>query len=396
MDLSLERYEQIVHLLYEAVTEPSGWPAFFTSLGQAVEANAVHMLALDKQHGSLSYSDGFNLPADGELAYIQKYGSIDPRMALIQQFSPGEWAHCHEAFDDDFVARDPFYQEFLIPIGKRYVSGCKLIDDANVCVIFAALRDVGRSPMGSAEIQFLDKLIPHLARAVRMQIQNYTFSTKALVGHALVNKLRQPVMLLTTDGGVVLANEAATQLLSSTPCVGIVDGRIDLPAEYRTQFRDECARLEGLARGVVETPEEISAYRSMTIRSRREARGSDETLYAFFTLLVPPKVSGAFGLRPLVLLLFYHPESTHPIDSDLLSAAFNLTPAEIRACRLLSEGFSPKEIASRLGIQYETVRKQLQSIYRKTNTDRQSELMRLMLHLPLNAFASPGLAGSIA
>jgi len=70
-----------------------------------------------------------------------------------------------------------------------------------------------------------------------------------------------------------------------------------------------------------------------------------------------------------------------------LSAAFNLTPAEVRVCRLLGEGLSPKEIASALGIQYETVRKQLQAIYRKTNTDRQSELMRLMLHLPLNAFA---------
>jgi DNA-binding CsgD family transcriptional regulator len=97
-------------------------------------------------------------------------------------------------------------------------------------------------------------------------------------------------------------------------------------------------------------------------------------------------VSGAFGLRPLVLLLFYHPESSPPIDADLLGIAFNLTPAEGRVSRLIGEGLSPKEVASQLGIQYETVRKQLQSIYRKTATNRQSELMRLMLHLPLNAF----------
>jgi DNA-binding CsgD family transcriptional regulator len=387
MDLSTDRYDAVVHLLYEAVTDPSGWPAFFSALGLAIEADVVHMLAIDKQHGSLSYSDGFQLPADGELAYIQKYGSIDPRMALMRQLSPWEWVHCHEAFDDEFVAHDAFYQDFLIPIGKRYVSGCKLVDDANVCVIFSALRDVGRRPLGSPEIQFLDKLLPHLTRAVRMQIQNYTFSTKALVGHALVNKLRQPVMLLTTDGSVALANEAATRLLSCTSLISVTNGRISLPAEYQAQFRDECARLEGLARGVIEVPDEISTYRSIAITSRREGGHADEALYAFFTLLVPPKVSGAFGLRPLVLLLFYHPESSPPVDSDLLSAAFNLTPAEIRVCRLLGEGLSPKEIASRLGTQYETVRKQLQSIYRKTNTNRQSELMSLMLHLPLNAFA---------
>jgi DNA-binding CsgD family transcriptional regulator len=387
MDLSVERYEEIVHLLYEAVTEPAGWPNFFTSLGQAVDANVIHMLAVDKKHGSLSFSDGFNLPAEGELAYIQKYGSIDPRAARIWQNSPGEWLHCHEIFNDDFVARDPFYQDFLIPIGKRYVSGCKLVDDANVCVLFSVLRAVGESPLGSPEIRFLDKLIPHLTRAVRMQLQNYTFSTKALVGHALVNKLRQPVMLLTTDCSVVLANEAATRLLSSTPLVTIADGRLRLPTGYEAQFLDECARLEGLARREIETPEEVSTYRSMAITSRSRDSQGDETLYAFFTLLVPPKVSGAFGLRPLVLLLFYHPDSAPPVDSDLLSAAFNLTPAEIRVCRLLGDGFSPKEIAVTLGVQYETVRKQLQSIYRKTDTDRQSELMHLMLHLPLNAFA---------
>lgn len=386
MDLSTERYEEIVHLLYEAVADPARWPDFFTSLGQAVDASVVHMLAIDKKYGSLSYSDGFNLPAEGELAYIQKYGSIDPRAARIWQNSPGEWLHCHEIFDDDFVARDPFYQDFLIPIGKRYVSGCKLLDDANVCVLFSVLRAVGENPLGSPEIRFLDKLIPHLTRAVRMQIQNYTFSTKALVGHALVNKLRQPVMLLTPGGSVVLANEAATRLLSSTSLVSVTDGSLHLPPRYQVQFREECARLEGLARGENKVSDEISTYHSMTVTSRSVTSQADETLYAFFTLLVPPKVSGAFGLRPLVLLLFYHPESAPPIDSDLLSAAFNLTPIEGRVSRLLAEGLSPKEVASRLGIQYDTVRKHLQSIYRKTATNRQSELMKLMLHLPLNAF----------
>ena len=387
MDLSIERYEKIVHYLYEAVAEPSGWPAFFTSLGQAIEANAVHMLAIDKKHGSLSYSDGFNLPTEGELAYIQRYASIDPRMAVVLQLDPGKWLHCHEMFDDDFVARDPFYQEFLIPIGRRYVSGCKLIDNTSVCVVFSVLRAVGENPLGSPEIQFLDRLIPHLTRAVQMQLQNYTFSTKALIGHALVNKLRQPVMLLTTDGSVVLANEAAKRLSSLSSLVGVTDGRLQLPPRYQTQFQEECARLEGLARGENDIPEEVSGYRSLTIGRQTESENSAETLYAFFTLLVPPEVSGAFGLRPLVLLLFYHPESAPPVDADLLTAAFNLTPAEIRVCRCLGDGLSPKEIASRLDIQYETVRKQLLAIYRKTNTDRQSELMRLMLHLPLNAFA---------
>jgi DNA-binding CsgD family transcriptional regulator len=248
------------------------------------------------------------------------------------------------------------------------------------------LRAVGENPLGSPEVQFLDKLIPHLARAVGMQLQNYTFSTKALVGHALVNKLRQPAVLLTTSGGVVLANEAAKNLLSSTSLVNVTDGELRLPVRYQTQFREECARLEGLARGVNEDPDAISTYRSMVVTALGGAGHADETLYTFFTLLVPPKVSGAFGLRPLVLLFFYHPESVPPVDADLLGVVFNLTPAEGRVSRLLADGLSPKEVSSQLGVQYETVRKQIKSIFRKTTTNRQSDLMRLMLHLPLSVF----------
>ncbi len=395
MNLSTEKYDEIVHLLYDAVAEPSAWPRCFATLGAAIGADAIHMLAIDKQHGSLSYSDGFNLSPESELAYLQKYGRIDPRAALMLARGAGEWTHCHEAFDDAYVARDPFYQEFLIPIGKRYLSGCKLVDDTRVSVIFAALRNLGTQPFGPDEIRFLDRLLPHLTRAVRMQRQHYTFSTKALVGHLLVDKLRQPAMLLTTDNGVVLANAAANTLLGSTGLIRIEAGKLQLPAACQARFQQECARLEGLARGEHGTADELSSYRAMTIMpagatdargaGRAAHRAADEPLYAFFTLLAPPKVGGAFGLRPLVLLLFYHPASAAPVDADLLGTTFNLTPVETRVSRLLAEGLSSKESAMRLGIQYDTVRKHLQSIYRKTATRRQPELMKLMLHLPLNA-----------
>jgi len=51
VDLSAERYDSIVHLLYEAVVKPAAWASFFTSLGDAVDANSIHLVALDKQKG---------------------------------------------------------------------------------------------------------------------------------------------------------------------------------------------------------------------------------------------------------------------------------------------------------------------------------------------------------
>jgi len=44
-----------------------------------------------------------------------------------------------------------------------------------------------------------------------------------------------------------------------------------------------------------------------------------------------------------------------------------------------------KTIAELLGVQYDTVRKQLVSIYQKTATNRQPELVRLLMNLPASA-----------
>ena len=53
--------------------------------GDPLDVQSIHMLAVDKRHGTLSYSDGANLPVQGELAYMQHYRFIDPRVPVILQ-----------------------------------------------------------------------------------------------------------------------------------------------------------------------------------------------------------------------------------------------------------------------------------------------------------------------
>jgi hypothetical protein len=80
--------------------------------------------------GALSYSDGANLPVQGELAYMQRYRFIDPRLPLILERPLFSWVHCHEELDDEYVAHSPFYQEFLLPYDRRYLTACKLVDNS--------------------------------------------------------------------------------------------------------------------------------------------------------------------------------------------------------------------------------------------------------------------------
>jgi DNA-binding CsgD family transcriptional regulator len=387
VDSSEASFHRFIDLIYGAAEQPQRWRELYEELRLALGVKSIHMLGLDNRHGTLSYSDGANLPVQGELAYMQRYRFIDPRTPVVLGRPLGQWTHCHEVLTDEIVATHPFYQEFLIPYDRRYMSACKLVDTPEATVILATLSGYGEGPLAGAALAFAERLLPHLQRAARMAIQNFVYSHEALVGQMLVNKLRQPVILMTPGGEVMQANEAAGELLRSTGLVQVQDGRLQLPPAQLQDLLAQCAeweqRLKAAASAAGETaPQE--PFRSLQITQQRP-QGRSETLYAFFTLLSPQGMMGTFGLRPVVMLLFYHPGSAPPIDSGLLYAVFGLSPAECRIATLLAEGLSLKQIAEAQGTQHDTVRKQLRSIYQKTATNRQPELIRLLLHLPHNA-----------
>jgi DNA-binding CsgD family transcriptional regulator len=58
---------------------------------------------------------------------------------------------------------------------------------------------------------------------------------------------------------------------------------------------------------------------------------------------------------------------------------FDLTPAEARLVVHLVTGTSLKSSARALGVGYETVRRQVKSVFHKTGTHRQSELVLTVL-----------------
>jgi DNA-binding CsgD family transcriptional regulator len=66
-------------------------------------------------------------------------------------------------------------------------------------------------------------------------------------------------------------------------------------------------------------------------------------------------------------------------QAALLKNRFGLTPAEARLVLRLMMGDSLHSAAKALGIKYETVRTHLKSIFQKTGTRRQAELVIMII-----------------
>ncbi|MFQ6332927.1 helix-turn-helix transcriptional regulator [Methylophilus sp. 3sh_L] len=378
VNFSDESINQLTELLYQSLEDETGWEPFLLHLSKVLGIKVIHMIAQDKSNHAISFSEHANVSVESEFAYLHKYQFVELRLQHLTDKLPGYWVHDYETVGEEVMAKHPIYQEFLAPADVKYSSICKLVDDERAVVYFGVFTSPMQGPISKECLNFLNKLLPHMCRVCRLSIQNFIYSTQALVGHTLVNKLRQPVILTSVHGEVMHVNESAKQMLKVTDLVSIKEGRLQMPPKYQQIYLNECEVMEIAIK--TSSFDETSNFKTLQISSSIDHK----TLYAFYTMLPPQRVMRAYGLRPLVMLFFYHPESAPKVDASLLSAAFGLTPAECRIAILLAEGFAQKEIAQRLGLKHDTVRKQLQIIYQKTSTNQQSELIRLMLHLPSN------------
>jgi DNA-binding CsgD family transcriptional regulator len=77
------------------------------------------------------------------------------------------------------------------------------------------------------------------------------------------------------------------------------------------------------------------------------------------------------------ILLEIHPGIPNIGSLVLLQSLFDLTARELQVVRLLADGHSLESLAERMGISSHTARTHLRTIFAKTSTSRQSELLKL-------------------
>lgn len=388
MESNESQYDDLLHAIYETIDNADVWKAFCAKLLKSTDAASVHLFAFDHQREVFSYGAGFRVALSEPLEWIRPLYRDDPTLEWLRAFPPCKWLHYSDARDSEHAAAPPGLEPQHLAAGHRYVTVCKLIDSTALTVMLACRRDAAQGPLPADARALLERLTPHLARAVRLHARRYMPNASAVAHRA-----PPPAMLVDSVGEVLHCNEPARQLLRATSLVRVRARRLAFVAPHQARFLEDIAiseaRLRSRSSGAQAAAARFRAIRIVAgeIGARPEpahaptVASGPEVLYAFYNVLTPGNASAAEP-RAVAALTFYHPRSAPPIDEQVLAAAFDLTPAECRIAHLLAEGLTQKEIAARVGVQHDTVRKQLQSVFQKTATRRQPDLLRLLLHLP--------------
>ncbi len=386
-------YDCLLHGIYATLERPAAWKDFCAQLREALGVASIQLSAFDRQRELFSWADGFTLMETEPLEFIPSLYRDDARLEWLRACAPGKWLYC--CTDAGHSQGQAVFEPCLLAGAARFVSLCKLIDSGTLTAMIACRRNEADGPLPEAGRALLERLTPHLIRAMRLSLRRLLPDADTLAGQA-----RPPAMLVSAMGEVLNSNEPAQRLLRATSLVRVRSKRIALAAPYQARFLEDVAiseaRLKNHVSGARAAAARLRALRIVSVAERAERAGSaqrasddaestlpaaPEVLYAFYNVVTPGEASTA-DLRAMAAVTFYHPRSAPAVDEQVLATAFDLSPAECRIVHLLVDGFTPKEIATRVSVQYDTVRKQLQSIYLKTATRRQPDLLRLLMNLP--------------
>lgn len=364
-DLALDG---VIAGLYAAAAGERRWDEVLGQVVQRFRCWGVQLFGLRLADGGLSFSHEAGFPPEGLLHYVRYYHRVDPRTPLLQPLALGQWWHCHEHFDDAFVAREPLYQELIIPYGGRYSSGIKLYQDEEELVVVGVHRPLSVGPLAGEDLTAMHRLGLHLQHAVGLWQRQRRTQRQALAGEAIVSRLSQPVLLVDAGGHVRHGNAAGQALLARGLGLQLRDGRLACTtAAAHAELQQALQRL-GLGETALDRRSHAPAR--VVLRIGQAPHG----VLLMLSALQPEETMAAFGAQRLALVLMHDLAHRQTPDPLLVCTAFGLTPAEGQVACQVAGGLSPHQIAATSGVSVHTVRAQLTTAYEKVGVRRQAEL----------------------
>ncbi len=223
-----------------------------------------------------------------------------------------------------------------------------------------------------AAAQLLANFAPVLDRAMRLFLDMVATQRSLRVGDSVLEASRLAVLAVRGDGMILHANARARMLL------GAQDGLLDQHGRLRCTRPAESERL--LATIADMAQRQCAASDAPVYDLLSVARDGDDVP---LTVIVRPGPDFGPATSPLqrsAIVVARDPAWAPLLPPQTLLALFSLSKAEAALASELVRGASLEDAAADLAISRNTAKSQLQAIFQKTGTKRQSDLIRLVLN----------------
>jgi DNA-binding CsgD family transcriptional regulator len=366
--MRLQDLSEFVGLIYDTASDPDAYPAMLNRLADLLAATAGSHFG---SYNSRSYVTT-NLAPRHDPQYIRSFseywGSRDIFWQRGANYPVGSVFMPETFISREEHCRTDIFNEWYKPQRIEAMMRTNLLVEGPVSTVVTVGRRYSEADFGTSEIRLFTALIPHLRRAVQLQLRLAGVDGPPAGSAEMLNRLRQGVLLVDAGARVIFANNASERMLRAGGGVFLgQDGlRAETPGETRFLRRiiADCADPRAELGGA-----------GGRLRLSRENR-------APLTVLVIPhraRFTWIDVARPRAILFITDPEEAAVVRRESLRQDFGLTPAEAGFTREVLKADGLQAAADRLGISLTTARTHLAHVFDKTGTRRQAELVRLIL-----------------
>jgi DNA-binding CsgD family transcriptional regulator/PAS domain-containing protein len=373
--MSARRDNDFLDLVYDAALEPALWATVLERFADMTGGAGGWISQLDMVDGTGADEGDPLARVDPSFAsrYIEHFALRNP---LSNVDNPGEYMRRWTPkilTDEDWIPKGDllkteFYNDFLRPQDIHSGLMVRLAARGHEIATLNLGRPERRGQFSQSDIEIAAWHHPHLIRA--FELGRKFAATRRLSGDmaSVLDHSPHGVFLLDESGRIRHANRMAETLLAEAGGLTLIRGRLGASTP------DAARRLHALicAAGSLDREKRTGASMALPTPARR--------LPLSLTIApVRPDRFAPLHSGPSVVVCVTDLEAEVSLPEQRLRDLFGLTPAETRVALALFDGLSPADAATGLGVSFHTVRNQLVRIFEKTGTNRQTELVRLMM-----------------
>lgn len=374
----------LVGHIYDAALDPTRWTSVVERVLSFVHARSGMLFTPFDRIDSAGFYFPVNISQDFLQQYASRYQKYD--LWAIAARDAGLTRAGNVIAGDDVVPRrrllaSPFFKEFLRPQGTSRICVAWIFGDGDhPGVLNTALtvhRGLRSKPFANESKERMQLLIPHFSRALGVMFRLRDADLKLAATRAALDRLAAGIVLIGARRQVVFANHAALGILAKRDGIWQAPGKGSDEHLVATAHAKTAEIDSALAMALEPETLEVPHF-SRGIRIPRKDRAP---IALNISALPDANTFGAGADVARAIVFLTDTAQPAPINTELLKRLYSLTEAESRVVEEVCAGGTLTEIAERLGVSDTTVRTQLQSAFRKTDTARQPELVKLVLSL---------------
>jgi DNA-binding CsgD family transcriptional regulator len=252
-----------------------------------------------------------------------------------------------------------FYSDWLAPNDVECSIGVTIDKNGDCPLIISTVTSRADPELNSAFSEQLTRIAPHLRRAARFHRNSPARWAGFDLGASLFDALDVGAVIVGENGSIKTISRTGQELLDGGALMSISP-----LGQLRLRDEDAQAVLREMLKRTYDGSKTVSLL----------SNGTKLTLIA----VEKDRISLYFEGPTVAILIQPAGPGSRPVGIDQIAGLYGLTNSEQRALAGIVDGKTVTRIAEEAGLSRETIRTQLKSLYAKTGTGGQTDLLRLV------------------